>query len=75
MAINHVTAVIDRLQTDTGFVARYRQNPDGALSIYSLDSEELRALKTGDGLAFELQGIGDKWNAFVETLCGPCPGP
>jgi hypothetical protein len=40
-----------------------------------LSSDEMRALKTGDGLALEHHGLGQKWEEFVQTLCGANPGP
>ena len=75
MAINQISAVIDRLQHDNSFRLRYCEDPDQALSTYHLTGSEVRALKTGDGLELELMGLGQKWDQFVQALCGPDPGP
>jgi len=75
VAVEQVSAVIDRLRTDNGFRVQYCADPDEALSRYALDGDDLRALKTGDGLHLELMGLGQKWDQFVEALCGPHPGP
>ena len=74
MAVNHVTAVIDRLQSDNAFRLRYRDDPDAVLSSYRLTGNEVRALKTGDGFELELMGLGQKWDEFVNAICGPHPG-
>jgi invasion protein IalB len=74
MAVNPVSAVIDRLQADQSFRVEYCEDPDNALASYHLDSEDLHALKTGDGLRLELMGLGEKWSEFVAALCGPNPG-
>jgi len=74
LAINQVSVVIDRLQTDTIFRMQYRADPDSVLSSYHLSGVETRALKTGDGLALELMGLGEKWDAFVQAVCGNDPG-
>lgn len=73
MAVNHVTAVIDRLQNDTAFRMQYCDDPDGVLSSYRLSGHEVRALKTGDGFELELMGLGEKWDEFVGAVCGPHP--
>lgn len=75
MAVGHISAVIDRLRDDQTFRVEYRTNPDSALSLYQLTGDELHALKSGDGFELELMGLGNKWDQFVETLCGPHPGP
>ncbi len=75
MAVNAVSAVVHRLQNDTGFRSQYVTNPDQALSAYKLSGDETRALKTGDGFHLELMGLGKEWCDFVETVCGPHPGP
>ncbi len=74
MAVNQISAVIDRLQHDTEFRLEYCNDPDGALSSYRLSGEEARALKIGDGLELELMGLGQKWDEFVRALCGSHPG-
>ncbi|HZT97012.1 MAG TPA: hypothetical protein VFB34_09260 [Chloroflexota bacterium] len=75
MAVSGISAVIDRLRADTSFRSSYQSDPDRALSTYGLSGEEARALKTGDGLHLEMMGLGDKWDDFVQTVCGPNPGP
>lgn len=75
MAVNQITAVIDRLRHDTAFRVDYCADPDRALSAYHLNGDEVHALKTGDGLELELMGLGQKWDEFVQALCGPHPGP
>jgi 3'-phosphoadenosine 5'-phosphosulfate sulfotransferase len=75
MAVDHIVEAIDRLQQDSRLRLQYRQDPDQALAIYQLSPDERRALKTGDGFELELMGLGQKWSEFVETLCGPYPGP
>jgi len=74
LAVNHISAVIDRLQSDTTFRTQYCDDPDRALSTYHLSGNEVRALKTGDGLELELMGLGQKWDEFVQAVCGPHPG-
>lgn len=74
LAVNQISAVIDRLQTDTTFRIEYCADPDRALSGYRLSGNEVRALKTGDGLELELMGLGQKWDEFVAALCAPDPG-
>jgi len=69
-----MSAVIDRLQQDRTFRLQYCADPDKALSVYHLNGSEMRALRTGDGLELELLGLGQKWDDFVEALCGPHPG-
>lgn len=75
MAVDQISAVIDRLQKDRAFRGEYTSNPDRALSSYHLSGQEARVLKAGDGHELELMGLGEKWTQFVETLCGPHPGP
>jgi hypothetical protein len=74
VAVNQISAVIDRLQHDNSFRMQYCSDPDTALSVYHLSGNELRALKTGDGLELEFMGLGQKWDEFLQTLCGPNPG-
>jgi len=74
VAVNQMSAVIDRLHTDPAFRTQYRDNPDTALSTYKLTGPEARALKTGDGHHLELLGLGEKWDVFVEAVCGPYVG-
>ena len=61
MAVDQISAVIDRLQTDNTFRVQYCSDPDTALSLYHLSGDEVRALKTGDGLQLELIGLGQRW--------------
>lgn len=75
MAVSQITAVIDRLQEDNAFRVDYRNDPDQALSPYLLSGDEVHALKSGDGHELELMGLGQKWDEFVQALCGPHPGP
>ena len=65
MAVDQISAVIDRLEHDSTFRGRYRVDPDSALSTYHLSGRDVRALKTGDSLELELNGLGEKWDAFV----------
>jgi hypothetical protein len=73
MALSQISAVIDRLHTDDTFRVEYCENPDQALSTYRLSGNEVRALKTGDGLELELMGLGQQWEQFVNTICGTAP--
>ena len=74
VAVDQISNVIDRLQQDSTFRVEYRSDPDSALSPYHLSGREVRALKTGDGLDLEMKGLGQKWDEFVQALCGPHPG-
>ena len=74
VAVNQISAVIDRLQADPAFRTQYSVDPDSVLSSYRLSGNEARALKTGDGHELELMGLGDKWDVFVQAVCGPHVG-
>lgn len=69
-----LSAVVDRLRHDAAFRIQYCSDPDSALSVYSLSLDDVRALKTGDGVSLESIGCGQQWDSFVQTLCGPHPG-
>jgi hypothetical protein len=75
MAVQNVAQVIDRLGQDSSFMSEYCADPARALSRYRLTTDEARALRAGDGFELELLGLGEKWAQFVETVCGPNPGP
>jgi len=66
--------VIDKLSHDRAFRLKYCQSPDRALENF-LSPDEIRAIKTGDGHAFDCAGQGEAFRRLTETLCGPDPGP
>lgn len=74
IAVEQIEAVANRLTRDKAFRVKYCQDPDGTLGSY-LTSEEIRAIKTGDGHRLQLMGCEQTWEELTAALCGPDPGP
>ena len=64
--------LIEKLSLDKSFRVKYCQNPDRTLENF-LSPEEIRAIKTGDGHAFDQMGQGDAFSRLTQVLCGPNP--
>lgn len=72
MAAQEIDSVIARLARDRAFRQKYCQDPDRALEAY-LSPEEIRAIKTGDGLSLQRMGAGKGWDEFTQELCTQSP--